>query len=112
MIQFSLFGTTIVYTATFAEYYTAGRLIPVTITADDLATFVATEQISLELSPVMLLDGMPVGLVTVGLRDGRSAYCRGFGIVPSARGKKLGVALSSVHQDDQTGGGGGSCPQS
>jgi hypothetical protein len=84
------------YTATFQEYYTEGRLIPVSISAADLAGFVAYEQIDLALSPVMLLGDEPVGLVTVGLRAAeRGSYCRGFGIVPSQRGAGLGVPLAS-----------------
>ena len=83
------------YTETFAEYYTDGKLVEVEITADMLKTFIAHDQISLDLSPVMLVDGVPAGLTTIGVRsDGRASYCRGFGVVPAFRGRGLGVALA------------------
>ena len=67
-------------TETFQEYYSEGALQPVLITADDLAGYVVEEQIDLDASPVMLVDGEPAGLVTIGLRAHGEAYCRGFGI--------------------------------
>ena len=83
------------YTETFAEYYTAGQLVQVEITPSMLAGFVEEEQISLDISPVMLVDNVPAGFTTVGVRDdGCQAYCRGFGIVPAFRGAGLGVALA------------------
>ena len=83
------------YTETFQEYYSEGALQPVLITADDLAGYVVEEQIDLDASPVMLVDGEPAGLVTIGLRAHGEAYCRGFGIVPAFRGDKLGVPLAN-----------------
>lgn len=83
------------YTDSFAEYYSAGQLVPVAVSAEDLASYLREEQMGLANCPVVLVDGVAAGLATVGVRpDEGTAWCKGFGIVEQFRGVHLGIPLA------------------
>lgn len=83
------------YTDSFAEYYSAGQLVPVAVSAEDLASYLREEQMGLANCPVVLVDGVAAGLATVGVRpDEGTAWCKGFGIVEQFRGAHLGIPLA------------------
>jgi ribosomal protein S18 acetylase RimI-like enzyme len=71
------------YTQTFAEYF-----YPCLVTTEDLAEWVRVEHLDLDRCPVMLVDEKPAGFATVGIR-GEKAYCKGFGVIVSHRGRGL-----------------------
>ena len=83
------------YTESFAEYYSDGKLIPVTVSAQQLEEYLREEQMSLSDCPVALLGGKAAGFATVGVRPQEgTAWCKGFGIVPEFRGAHLSLSLS------------------
>lgn len=83
------------YTDSFAEYYSDGKLIPVMVTAQNLEDYLREEQMSLENCPVALVGGKPAGFATVGVRpEEGTAWCKGFGIVAEFRGARLGRSLA------------------
>ena len=77
------------YTRTFADY-----AFPVHVSPDHLARVIRVEDLDLRRSPVLRVDGEPVGLAMVGLR-GEQAYCRGFGVTPPYRRRGLAGLLSA-----------------
>ncbi len=71
------------YTQTFADYF-----YPCLVTTEDLAEWIRVEHLDLDRCPVMLAGEKPVGFATVGIR-GEKAYCKGFGVIVSHRGRGL-----------------------
>lgn len=85
--SFSLEAFAALFTRSFENYF-----YPMTLTAESFAKRVRTEQLDLHHSVVLVLDDIPVGQATLGLR-GDKAWCGGFGIVPEQRRKKLATPL-------------------
>lgn len=84
--------------AELAEIFTRafeGYFYPGTTSAQQLSRRVRLEQIDLASSLVLAADGAPAGVALIALRDHR-AWCAGFGIYASARGRGLAHTLAEA----------------
>jgi RimJ/RimL family protein N-acetyltransferase len=86
----SLEGLAALFTRSFEGYYYAG-----TTSAEALAERVRVEQIDLWGSPVLLAGGEPAGVALLA-RRGERAWCGGFGVVASQRGRGLSHDLAAA----------------
>ncbi len=68
-----------------------GYLVPVAMTAEPLAAMLRTDGTDLWLSRVVRVEGQDVGLVLLG-RRGSTVRVAAMGLVPAARGRRLGGA--------------------
>ena len=79
----------------FADLYTrsfAGYFYPMAQTVAGFSARVRIDQLDLHHSVVLLVNDVPAGQATLGLR-GTQAWCGGFGIAPEFRGRGLGPPL-------------------
>ena len=79
----------------FADLYTrsfAGYFYPMTQTVAGFSARVRTDHLNLHHSVLLLVNDVPAGEATLGLR-GTQAWCGGFGIAPEFRGRGYGKAL-------------------
>lgn len=81
------------FTRSFEDYFYPGAM-----TTEQLTTRVRVEQLDLSHSIVMLLDDEPAGQALLGLRADH-AWCGGFGIVKSLRGRGLAHELGQALLD-------------
>jgi RimJ/RimL family protein N-acetyltransferase len=96
--SFALDALADIFTRSFEQYFYPG-----TTTAEILAQRVRVEQIDLHRSLVMLVGDEPAGLALVARRADR-AWCGGFGVVLSLRGRGLShqLAAAMLEQARQT----------
>lgn len=87
---FSLDALASLFTRAFDGYRYTMHVTPAM-----LAHRVCAENIELQRSLVLQLDGAPAGIAVVGLR-GAQAWCGGFGIVAAARGRGLAGPLAQA----------------
>jgi GNAT superfamily N-acetyltransferase len=97
--SFTLDALADIFTRSFEEYFYRG-----TTTAEILAQRVRVEQIDLRRSLVMLLGDEPAGQALIALRGDR-AWCGGFGVMLSLRGRGLShqLAAAMLEQARQSG---------
>jgi ribosomal protein S18 acetylase RimI-like enzyme len=78
-----------IFTRSFEQYFYQSLT-----TNERLAQRIRTESLDLHRSLVMLIGDEPVGQAMIGLRGGQ-AWCGGFGIMPSFRGRGLARQLAT-----------------
>ena len=88
--SFTLDALAEIFTRSFEEYFYPG-----TTTAEILAQRIRVEQIDLYHSLVMLLGGEPAGQALLARRGDR-AWCGGFGVMLSLRGRGLSHQLAAA----------------
>lgn len=76
----------------------AGYFTPVALSAEALSAMNAAHDVDLDRSLVARLDGVPSGLVLLAVRGDRG-WIGGMGVVPEARGRRLGRELMSAALD-------------